>query len=46
MKPYVNLKGKARWSLFWGDKVKRKIKNVFKKSERQKALKEIENGTN
>ncbi len=37
MKPYVNLNGKAKWSLFWGDKVKKKIKKLFKKSARQKA---------
>ena len=36
MKPYTNLNGKARWSLFWNDKVKKKIKNRFKKSARVK----------
>ena len=36
MKPYADLNGKARWSLFWGDKVKKKIKKVFKKSARKK----------
>ena len=36
MKPYVDLNGKAKWSLFWGDKVKKKIKKVFKKSARKK----------
>ena len=35
MKPYVNINGKAKWSLFWGDKVKKKIKKLFKKSARQ-----------
>ena len=38
MKPYVNLKGKAAWALCWGDKVNRKLKKVFKKSARQKAV--------
>jgi hypothetical protein len=36
MKPYVDLNGKAKWSLFWGDKVKKKIKKFFKKSARKK----------
>jgi hypothetical protein len=36
MKPYTNLNGKAKWSLFWGDKVKKKIRNLFKKSGRKK----------
>ena len=36
MKPYTNLNGKAHWSLFWGDKVKKKIKRLFKKSARIK----------
>lgn len=36
MKPYVDVNGKAKWSLFWGDKVKKKIKKLFKKSARQK----------
>lgn len=36
MKPYANLNGKARWSLFWGDKVNKKIKRFFKKSARIK----------
>ena len=36
MKPYVDLNGKAKWSLFWGDKVKKKIKKGFKKSARKK----------
>jgi hypothetical protein len=41
MKPYVNFSGKAKWSLVWGDKVKKKIKKLFKKSARQEAKKEI-----
>ena len=41
MKPYTNLNGKARWSLFWEDKVSKKFKKLFKKSARQ-ALKKIE----
>jgi hypothetical protein len=41
MKPYVNSNGKAKWSLFWGDKVKKKFKKIFKKSARQKLKKEI-----
>lgn len=35
MKPYVNLNGKAKWSLFWGDKVAKKIRKLFKKSGRK-----------
>lgn len=35
MKPYTNPNGKAKWSLFWGDKVKKKIKKLFKKSGRK-----------
>jgi len=41
MKPYMNLSGKGLWSYFWGDKVKKKFKKIFKKSERQKAKKDI-----
>mgnify|MGYP006921289668 CR=1 FL=1 len=41
MKPYMNLVGKGLWSFFWEDKVKKKIKRIFKKSERQKAKKDI-----
>jgi hypothetical protein len=40
MKAYVNLKGKARWSKFWGDKVPVKIKKVFKKSARVQGKKD------
>lgn len=36
MKPYADLNGKAKWSLFWGDKVNKKIKKIFKKSARKK----------
>jgi hypothetical protein len=36
MKPYVDLNGKAKWSLFWGDEVSKKIKKFFKKSARKK----------
>jgi hypothetical protein len=35
MKQYMNPKGKGFWANFWGDKVKTKIKRVFKKSARQ-----------
>jgi len=35
MKPYMNLQGKGKWKYFWEDKVKRKIKRIFKKSMRQ-----------
>jgi hypothetical protein len=35
MKPYINLQGKGRYAYFWGDKVKKVIKRVFKKSFRQ-----------
>ena len=41
MKPYTNFKGKAKWTLFWEDKVNSKIKNLFKKSARQQGKKEI-----
>jgi len=43
MKPYMNLKGKGHWANFWGDKVTKKFKKIFKKSERQKGKKEIQN---
>jgi hypothetical protein len=43
MKPYMDLKGKGLWAYFWGDKVKKKFKKIFKKSERQKQKKEIKN---
>ncbi len=35
MKPYVNLNGKAKLSLFWGDKVPKKFRKLFKKSGRK-----------
>jgi hypothetical protein len=41
MKAYMNPNGKGQWSQVWGDKVKTKIKKIFKKSERQFAKKEI-----
>lgn len=31
----MNLKGKGEWSWFWGDKVSKKLKRIFKKSARQ-----------
>lgn len=37
MKPYANPKGKSRWANFWGDKVPKRIKRIFKKSARQQA---------
>ena len=44
MKAYMNPLGKGRWAAVWGDKVKAKIKGVFKKSERQSGKKEIGHG--
>lgn len=44
MKAYMNPMGKGRWAAVWGDKVKNKIKGVFKKSERQSGKKEIGHG--
>lgn len=41
MKPYTNINGKAKWSLFWGDKLKKKLKKLFKKSARQQSKKEL-----
>jgi hypothetical protein len=41
MKPYMNLKGKGLWKYFWGDKVKKKFKKIFKKSARQQNKKLI-----
>lgn len=41
MKPQMSITGKGAWSYFWGDKVKKKFKRIFSKSERQKAKKEI-----
>lgn len=35
MKPYVNLSGKAKWWVYWGDKIPRKFRRIFKKSARQ-----------
>ena len=35
MKPYVDPKGKAAFSLCWGDKRPRKHRRTFKKSARQ-----------
>lgn len=35
MKPYQNLKGKGLWAWTWEDKVKPRIKRIFKKSQRQ-----------
>lgn len=40
MKPYMNPKGKGLWAYTWGDKVKRKIKRIFKKSARQIHIKD------
>lgn len=42
MKPYCNIKGKALWSLFWGDKLSKKSKKLFKKSARQQLKKEMD----
>jgi len=41
MKPQMNNSGKGAWSSFWGDKVKKKFKRIFSKSDRQKIKKEI-----
>lgn len=41
MKPYADLNGKTRWSFFWGDKVKKKLKRIFKKSARKNAKLDI-----
>jgi hypothetical protein len=41
MKPQMNFSGKGRWAKFWGDKVKKKLKRIFSKSDRQKTKKEI-----
>jgi len=46
MKAYVNFQGKARWSMFWGDKVKSLFKKTFKKSARQLSKKELRNTFN
>ena len=35
MKPYADLNGKAWKALFWGDKISKKIKKLFKKSARK-----------
>jgi hypothetical protein len=40
MKPYADLTGKAKGATYWGDKVKKKIKKVFKKSARRQGKKE------
>lgn len=31
----MNLSGKGFWTYFWGDKVNKKLKRIFKKSARQ-----------
>lgn len=41
MKPYVNLEGKAKMALFWGDKIKKKFRTLFKKSARQELKKNM-----
>jgi hypothetical protein len=41
MKPQMNNSGKGAWSLFWGDKVKKKFKRIFSKSDRQKTKNHI-----
>jgi hypothetical protein len=42
MRPQMDNTGKGAWSLFWGDKVKKKFKRIFSKSDRQKVRKDIE----
>ena len=44
MKPQMNNSGKGAWSSFWGDKVKKKFKRIFSKSDRQKAKNNIKKG--
>ena len=41
MKPQMNNTGKGHWSSFWGDKVKKKFKRIFSKSDRQSIRKLI-----
>jgi len=36
MKPYMDINGKGKWWYFWGDRVSKKLKKIFKKSQRQK----------
>lgn len=43
MQPQMNNTGKGAWSRFWGDKVKKKFKRIFSKSDRQLAKKEMQN---
>jgi hypothetical protein len=42
MKPQMNPVGKGNWSFFWGDKVKKKFKRIFSKSDRQKSKLDIQ----
>lgn len=45
MKPYMNLKGKGLWAFFWGDKVPKRLKRIFKKSQRNLNKKIIKDNT-
>jgi hypothetical protein len=42
MKPQMNHSGKGKWASFWGDKVKKNIKRIFSKSDRQKCKLDIQ----
>jgi hypothetical protein len=42
MKPQMNPSGKGKWASFWGDKVKKNIKRIFSKSDRQKCKLDIQ----
>jgi hypothetical protein len=41
MKPQMDNTGKGAWSSFWEDKVKKKFKRIFSKSDRQKTKNHI-----
>ena len=43
MKPQMNYTGKGHQASFWKDKVKKRFKRIFSKSDRQKAKKDIFN---
>ena len=42
MKPQMNSSSKGKWASFWGDKVKKNIKRIFSKSDRQKCKLDIQ----
>lgn len=41
MKSQMNYTGKGHWASFWEDKVKKRFKRIFSKSDRQKVKKDI-----